>query len=46
MYVHDWQTDGDTKEYWAYDVLMGNHTFNNVPEEVLEKIENDDEENS
>ena len=46
MYVHDWQPDGDTREYWAYDVLMGNHTFNNVPEEVLEKIENDDEENS
>ena len=46
MYVHDWQTDGDNREYWAYDILMGEHKFLNVPEEVLEKIENDNEENS
>lgn len=46
MYVHEWQTDGDTTEYWAYNVLVGGQTFNNVPEEVLEKFENDDEENS
>ena len=46
MYVNDWQPDGVKEEYWAYSVLVGGTTFNNVPEEVLEKFENDDEENS
>ena len=46
MYVHDWETDGCTREYWAYDVLLDGQKFVNVPEEVLEKIENDDEKNS
>jgi len=46
MYVHDWEVDGCSREYWAYDILMGEHRFVNVPEEVLEKFENDDEENS
>ena len=46
MYVHDWQPDGDIREYWAYNIVVGDRTFSNVPEEVLEKFENDDEENS
>ena len=45
MFVHDWQTDSDASEYWAYNILVDGITFNNVPEEVLEKFENDNEEN-
>ena len=46
MYVHDWETDGVVRQYWAYTVLVADQTFINVPEEVLEKFENEDEENS
>ena len=39
LYVHDWETDDVIKEFWAYDVIVEGHTYENVPEETLSKLE-------
>ena len=39
MYVHDWETEDVKKEFWAYDVVVEGHTYENVPEETLKKFE-------
>jgi hypothetical protein len=46
MYVHDFGQEDSIKQYWSYDVLIDGETYRNVPEEVLEKIENDNEKDS
>lgn len=38
MYYHDWETDGVTQEYWAYDVIIEGKVHRNVPEEALERF--------
>ena len=32
-------------EYWAYDVIINGKTLRNIPEEVLEEFQNENEEN-
>ena len=39
LYVHDWETEDVVKEFWAYDVVVEGHTYENVPEETLKKLE-------
>jgi len=39
LYVHDWETEEVLKEFWAYDVVVEGHTYQNVPEETLKKFE-------
>ena len=39
LYVHDWETEDVIKEFWAYDVVVEGHTYENVPEETLKKFE-------
>ena len=39
LYVHDWETEDVIKEFWAYDVVVEGHTYENIPEETLKKFE-------
>ena len=43
MFVHTYG-NGETKEFWSYDIVFDGRTFRNVPEEVLRGITDENEE--
>lgn len=46
IYIHDWETEDVTREFWCYEVLFNGRRYKNLPEEALKKVEkNEDEKN-
>lgn len=46
MYVH-LDEHGNKKEFWAYEVFIDGRMFKNIPEEILEEFNrNEDEEDT
>ena len=43
VFVHDWECILEfPKEFWCYDVYIGNKLFTQIPEQMLRSLKNED----
>ena len=47
VFVHDWECIQEfPKQFWGYDIYVGNKLFTQIPEQMLRSLKNENEEDS